>query len=113
MSGKIKKAIQDLEREADAAVADVERVLVKFIGHVRHNGKDYQPGESASIEAASAKTLAQLSVVQPVVAAVPAPDVDTGSNNPPASGNDAGQAAAAAPAEPASAQADAAASAGA
>lgn len=105
MASKIKKVVEEV-------VEEIEGVVVRFLGHVRHNGKDYHPGDTAEIAADSAATLTKLGVAQPVVAEAPAPANGVESNTP-AKGDEAGQAAAADPAEPAEASADAAASAGA
>jgi hypothetical protein len=47
---KIRKVIEEIEH-------DVERVIVKFLGHVQHDGTDYHAGDSAAIPTDAAAAL--------------------------------------------------------
>jgi hypothetical protein len=69
MANKIRKVIEE-------AVEEVETVLVHFFGHVRHNGHDYQPGDTAEIEPEHAAALVKLGVASEVTgeSTAPAPD---------------------------------------
>lgn len=79
MANKIKKALSDIEHEVEAMAQDVERVAVKFLGHVRHDGKDYRAGETAQIQTDAAAKLIAASAAEPVAGepkGAPAPDGD-------------------------------------
>lgn len=69
MAKKIKQVIEQI-------VDDVEGVVVRFLGHVRHDGQDYHPGDTAEIAPEHAAKLADLGVAEPVTAIEPAAPVD-------------------------------------
>lgn len=80
---KIRKVIEEVEQ-------DVERVLLRFKSHVRHDGKDYHAGDTGAVQTDAAAAL-----VKSGAAVAAEPDTPKG--------DETGNAAAAAPAEPAEA----------
>lgn len=74
MATKIRKAIADIERAVEEVEHDIERVVVKFLGHVRHDGKDYHAGDTAEIASEHAAALVKAGAAAPVEPAAPAAD---------------------------------------
>lgn len=66
MANKIKKVTEEV-------VEEVEGVVVRFLGHVRHNGKDYHAGDTAEIAPEHASALIDAHAAEAAVAVEPAP----------------------------------------
>lgn len=52
----------------------VEGVVVKFLGHVRHDGQDYHAGDTAELAPEHAAKLVDLHAAEAVAAVEPAAD---------------------------------------
>lgn len=67
-----------MARKIREVVEEVEGVVVEFLAHVRHDGKDYQHGDSAEIAPEHAAKLIELGAAKAVVAVEPAGDPAAG-----------------------------------